>query len=393
MTIDQKPNREERMKKMLLSAAFASALATGALAQDKPVSFAFIGELSGAGAVSSTNFRDGALMAIEEINAKGGILGRKIELKQYDTQTNPGTARSQMQKAIDEEPYVILGPIFSGIVKVSMMLAQQAEIPQIMGGEASDLTQQGNEYLFRTSFGQQVSMPKIANYMRDGVKAKTVAVVWVNNDFGKGGRDNFIKEMNSRGIKVVADLSTESGQTDFAADVVKAKAANPEAIFVYTNEEESARFLREARKQGIAVPLIGETTLLGQKVIDLAGDAANGARGHVGLSADIPVPAVQEFKTKFNAKFKYVPDHNGIKGYTGVYAVAYATTKLGKLDRKALAKSLHGMTITPAEEPGILIETTWDNKGDIDRISYIAEVINGKQTITSELPKLGKGTQ
>jgi branched-chain amino acid transport system substrate-binding protein len=381
------------MKKMLLAAALASALATGALAQDKPVSFAFIGELSGAGAVSSTNFRDGALMAIEEINAKGGILGRKIELKQYDTQTNPGTARSQMQKAIDEEPYVILGPIFSGIVKVSMMLAQQAEIPQIMGGEASDLTQQGNDYLFRTSFGQQVSMPKIANYMRDGVKAKTVAVVWVNNDFGKGGRDNFIKEMNSRGIKVVADLSTESGQTDFAADVVKAKAANPEAIFVYTNEEESARFLREARKQGIAVPLIGETTLLGQKVIDLAGDAANGARGHVGLSADIPVPAVQEFKTKFNAKFKYVPDHNGIKGYTGVYAAAYATTKLGKLDRKALAKSLHGMTITPAEEPGILIETTWDNKGDIDRISYIAEVINGKQTITSELPKLGKGTQ
>jgi branched-chain amino acid transport system substrate-binding protein len=381
------------MKKMLLAAALASALVTGALAQDKPVSFAFIGELSGAGAVSSTNFRDGALMAIEEINAKGGILGRKVELKQYDTQTNPGTARSQMQKAIDEEPYVVLGPIFSGIVKVSMMLTQQAETPMIMGGEASDLTQQGNEYLFRTSFGQQVSMPKIANYMRDGVKAKTVAVVWVNNDFGKGGRDNFIKEMNSRGIKVVADLSTESGQTDFAADVVKAKAANPEAIFVYTNEEESARFLREARKQGIAVPLIGETTLLGQKVIDLAGDAANGARGHVGLSADIPVPAVQEFKTKFNAKFKYVPDHNGIKGYTGVYAVAYATRKLGKFDRKALAKSLHGMTITPVEEPGILIETTWDNKGDIDRISYIAEVINGKQTITSELPKLGKGTQ
>jgi branched-chain amino acid transport system substrate-binding protein len=381
------------MKKMLLAAALAAAFTTAAVAQDKPASFAFIGELSGAGAVSSTNFRDGAMMAIEEINAKGGILGRKIELKQYDTQTNPGTARSQMQKAIDEEPYVVLGPIFSGIVKVSMMLTQQAETPMIMGGEASDLTQQGNEYLFRTSFGQQVSMPKIANYMRDGVKAKSVAVVWVNNDFGKGGRDNFVKEMNARGIKIVADLSTESGQTDFAADVVKAKAANPEAIFVYTNEEESARFLREAKKQGITVPLIGETTLLGQKVIDLAGEAANGARGHVGLSADIPVPAVQEFKGKFNAKFKYVPDHNGIKGYTGVYAVAYATTKLGKFDRKALAKSLHGMTISPKDEPGILLETTWDNKGDIDRISYIAEVINGKQTITSELPKLGKGTQ
>jgi len=270
------------------------------------------------------------------------------------------------------------------------VIAAQAETPQFMGGEASDLTQQGNAYLFRTSFGQQASMPKIANYIRDTVKAKTVAVVWVNNDFGKGGRDNFTKEMIARGIKIVADLSTESGQTDFAADVVKAKAANPDAIFVYTNEEESARFLREAKKQGISVPLIGETTLLGQKVIDLAGDAANGARGHVGLSADIPVPAVQDFKNRFNARFKYIPDHNGIKGYTGVYAIKFATEKLGKFDRKALAASLHGMTISPAQEPGILIETTWDEKGDIDRISFIAEVINGKQVITSELPKLGK---
>jgi branched-chain amino acid transport system substrate-binding protein len=73
--------------------------------------------------------------------------------------------------------------------------------------------------------------------------------------------------------------------------------------------------------------------------------------------------------------------------------MAYATAKLGKFDRKALAKSLHGMTISPKDEPGILIETTWDDKGDIDRISYIAEVVAGKQKITSELPKLGKGTQ
>src|SRR5215831_16748203 len=365
--------------------------AAGAQAQSAQVAkLAFIGELSGAGAVSSTNFRDGALMAIDEINAKGGLLGKKIELKQYDTQTNPGTARSQMQKAIDEDPYVVLGPIFSGIVKVSMMLSAQAEIPMIMGGEASDLTQQGNKYLFRTSFGQQVSMPKIANYMRDVVKAKSVAVLWVNNDFGKGGRDNFTKEATARGIKIAADISTESGQTDFAADVVKVKGINVDAVFVYINEEESARFLREVRKQGLSVPLIGETTLLSQKVIDLAGDAANGVRGHVGLSADVPVPAVQEFKAKFHKRFNYLPDHNGIKGYTCFFDNTAVTEKIGKFDRKAVAATLHGLTISPKDEPGILIETSWDDKGDIDRISFIAEVVNGKQQITGELPKLGK---
>jgi len=373
-----------------LGVAVAAAVAMGvgqAAAED--VRFANIGELSGAGAVSSINWRDGATLAIEEINAKGGILGRRIVLTNYDDQTNPGLARAQMQKAIDEDPYVILGPIFSGMVKVSMMLAEQAQIPQFIGGEAADLTQLGNAYLFRTSYGQQASMPKIANYIHDVVKAKSVVVLWVNNDFGKGGRDNFTKEMAARGIKIAADISTESGQTDFAADVVKAKGAKANAIFVYTNEEESARFLREVRKQGVTLPLIGETTLVSQKVIELAGDAANGIRGHVGLSADIPVPAVQEFKAKFQKRFGYVPDHNAIKGYTAVYAIRFVTEKkLGKFDRKALAATMHGLTISPEEEPGILIETSWDEKGDVDRISFLAEVVDGKQRITETLPKL-----
>jgi len=378
------------MKTMKFLAAAALAFGSLEAAAQQTVNMPIVIELSGAGAVSGTNFRDGAVLAIEEINAKGGILKRKIVAPQSDTQSNPGISRAQVQKAIDSDPYVILGPVFSGSVMVNMALCQQAEVPQITGAEAAGITQAGNPYIFRTSFGQQTSMPKIANYIRDGLKAKSVAVLWVNNDFGKGGRDTFVKEMAARNIKVAADVSTESGQVDFAADVVKLKAANADAIFVYTNEEESARFLREARKQGIDKPLIGETTLLGQKVIDMAGDAANGARGHVGLSADVPVPAVQAFKDKFVKRFGYVPDHNGIKGYTGVYAVKYATEKIGSFDRKLLAKTLHGLTITPKEEPGILMEASWDANGDIDRISFLAEVVGGKQKIVQTLPKLGK---
>ena len=378
----------KRMKKLLGTAALAGCVAAAQAQQT--VNMPIVMELSGAGAVSGTNFRDGAVLAIEEINAKGGILGRKIVAPQSDTQSNPGISRAQVQKAIDSDPYVILGPVFSGSVKVNMILAQQAEVPQITGAEAADITQMGNPYIFRTSFGQQMSMPKIANYLRDGMKAKRVAVIWVNNDFGKGGRDSFRKEMTARKIEVVADISTESGQVDFAADVVKVKSANADAIFVYTNEEESARFLREARKQGVKTPLVGETTLLGQKVIELAGEAANGARGHVGLTIDAPIAAVQEFKTKFQKRYSYLPDHNGIKGYTGVYAVKYATEKIGKFDRKLLAKTMHGLTITPQMEPGILMEASWDANGDIDRLSFLAEVVDGKQKIVQTLPKLGK---
>lgn len=378
------------MKTLVLSAlAGAMLLSTTALAADT-VKLADVIELSGAGATVGTNWKNGVDLAVSEINEKGGILGRKIEVTHYDTQTNPGVSRAQVQKALDGNPYAILGPIYSGSVKVNMVLAQQAEVPQFTGAEATDITQAGNDYIFRTSLSQAASMPKLAKYLQDEVKAKKVAVVWVNNDFGKGGRDAFLKQAKAHGLEVVADVSTESGQADFAADVVKVKGASADAVFVYTNEEESARFLREARKQGLAMPLIGETTLLNQKVIDLAGEAANGVRGHVGLSADAPLDTLRDFRTRFEKRFNAVPDHNAIKAYSAVYAVKFATEKLGKFDSKALAGKMRGLTIAPKDEPGILMETTWDAKGDVDRESFLAEVVDGKQKIVKTLPKIGK---
>ena len=112
------------------------------------------------------------------------------------------------------------------------------------------------------------------------------------------------------------------------------KTANPDVVFIYLNEEESARILKELRKADVKAPLVGETTLIGQKVIELAGDAANGALGHVGLTTDAPVPALRAYRDKFMTKYNYVPDHNGIKGYLAVYMVKAATEKMGKLDAK-----------------------------------------------------------
>ncbi len=232
---------------------------------------------------------------------------------------------------MDDKPYVILGPVFSGSVLVTMALAQQNEIPEIVGGEAAAITQRNNQFVFRTSFGQQFSMPKIANYIRDGLKAKKVAVLWVNNDFGKGGRDSFTKEMQSRGIAIGADISTESGQVDFASDVVKLKAANVDAVFVYNNEERAPASSRGA--QAVAHRAADRRNHAAVAEGDRArGDAANGVRGHVGLSTDAPVPALKEFGERFRKRFNYANDHNGIKGYTAVYMIKAVTEKMGKFD-------------------------------------------------------------
>ncbi|ABQ38045.1 MULTISPECIES: ABC transporter substrate-binding protein [Bradyrhizobium] len=378
------------MRSIILAGLCSAALLTGAAYAQSgaPIKIADVAELSGGGATVGNNWKNGIDLAVEEINAKGGILGRKIEVSHADSQSNPGVARAQVQKALDGEPYVLLGPGYSGSVKVTAPLAAEAGITQIMGGEAAELTQAGNKFLFRTSFGQQSSMPKVAKYINDELKAKSVAVVWVNNDFGRGGRDVITKEFNRLGIKVAADLSTEAGQADFAADVSKIKAAAPDAVFIYVNEEESARILKEIKRQGVTAPLIGETTLVGQKVIELAGDAANGARGHVGLTTDAPVEAVKAFRDRFVKKYNYVPDHNGLKGYLAIYMVKATTEKMGKVDSKAFADTLHGLTIKTSAEPNILMDVTFDQNGDIDRQGFLVEVVEGKQVVKQVLPKL-----
>lgn len=345
-------------------------------------------ELSGAGATVGANWRDALKLAFEEINAAGGILGQQVEVTDYDTQTDPTTSRAMVQKAIDDGAYVIMGPIYSGSVKVNMMVAQQNGIPQLTGAEAPFITDMGNPYIFRTSFGAQQSMPKLVKYLAEDLKVKSVAVAWVNDDFGKGGRDSFVGELERRNIAVNADVSSEVGQADFAADVIKLKSSNADAVFAYLHEEESARFLKEMRKQGVTQPIFGETTLMNQKVVDLAGDAVNGVRGHVGLSANAPIPGIQEFAKKFEAKYNYKPDHNAIKAYMGAYVVKYVMTKNGTADPQAFADTLHGLTITPADEPGILMETSWDDKGEVNRDSFLVEVKDGQQTVVSTLPKL-----
>jgi branched-chain amino acid transport system substrate-binding protein len=361
-------------------------LAGAALAQQGPVTIVGLMELSGTGATAGTNFDNGVKLAVKEINAAGGILGRKIEYTTMDTQSAPQTAKALAQKAVDQSAYVVMGPVFSGSFIVSMAETKRAEIPNFTGGEAANITQQGNPYVFRTSFTQSTAMPKLARYIKDTVKAKSVAMIWVNNDFGKGGRDSMAKALEAQGIKVAADISTDPGQVDFSAAVLKAKQSNADALFVYTNEEESARALRELKKQGYDKPIIGETTLTGQKVIELAGDAANGAVAHVGLTVDAPQPAIKAFDEKFQKEYKYKSDHNGMKGYSGMCVVKAITEKIGKFDGKAFAKAMHGATIRVKDVPGVLLDVHFDDNGDLDRESFLVKVVGGKQVVTATLP-------
>lgn len=372
--------------------SFVAALTLGisSLGFAQPVPIFGLVELSGTGATSGTNFDNGIKLAVKEINAAGGILGRKIDYLSQDTQSNPGVSKALAQKAVDQGAYVVMGPVFSGSIIVSMAETRRAEITNFTGGEAANITQQGNPYIFRTSFTQATAMPKVARYISDQAKLKTLAVIYVNNDFGKGGLDMIRKALDKSATKIVAEISTDPGQVDFSAAVLKAKQSDAAGIFMYTNEEESARALRELRKQGYNKPVIGETTLTSQKVIELAGEAANGAIAHVGLTADAPQPLIKKFSEAFQREYKYKTDHNGLKGYSGMYVVKAMTEKIGKFDSKALAAALKGASLSVKDYPGILMDLSFDQNGDIDRESFMTRVENGKQVVFETLPAMGR---
>ncbi|TAG47889.1 MAG: amino acid ABC transporter substrate-binding protein [Betaproteobacteria bacterium] len=379
------------MKKSFTRLAALSAAAlvsTATMAQ--AIKVAQIVELSGGGTTAGTMYRNGVKLALAEINAAGGIMGRQVAISEMDTQSQPAIAKAMTMKAIDEGVTAIFGPVFSGSILVSQADSQKAGIPNFTGGEASNVTAQGNPFIFRSSFNQSMGMPKVANYLANDLKAKSVAVIFINNDFGKGGRDAILKELGARGVKVAADISTDPGQIDFSSAVLRAKQANADALFAYLNEEESARLLRELRKQGYDKPLVGETTLMGAKVIELAGAAANGVRGHVGLTVDAPTASIREFAGKFEKEYKSKSDHNGLKGYFSAYMLKAAIEKAKSTEGKAIAAAMKNSCFTAKQHPGLLLDVCYDDKGDIDRESFLVEVKSGKQEVVATLPMLNK---
>lgn len=149
-------------------------------------------------------------------------------------------------------------------------------------------------------------------------------------------------------------------------------------------EEESARFLKEARSRGLIFRR--SVKLTGQKVIDFAGEAANGAFAHVGLTTGANVPSIQDFARKFMAKYGRDTDHNGIRGCIGIYAIRYVTEMLGEFNQEALAQKMHGLTLDVADHPGMLLTTSWDDTGEMARESFMTTVKDGKQVVIGTVP-------
>ena len=360
-----------------------------AASQQPPIKLAIVAEFTGGGAAVGMMWRDAVNLAGEDINKKGGVLGRRLETFAMDTQTDPPTSVAVMRRAFNEHPFAIMGTVYSSSTVANMDIVRQAGIPQITGSESVLLVQKGNPNIFLTAFTQQIGMAKQVRWLVEDLKADKIALVYVNNAFGRGGREMFLKFLKDRGKTVVADISTEPQQADFTPELTRVRASGATHLMVYNHEEENARMMIQLRKLGMTVEPVGETTLCAQTAIDPGGDAMNGSKCHVGMTAASTVPSMVDMNRRFQEKYGKVPDHNAYKAYIGTHMLKVAVERVGAFDQAKVRDCLHNNLFTAAEEPGLLMDMYVDDKGDTDRGSFIVEVKDRKPQVSKVVGMLG----
>ena len=365
-----------------------AALAPNVFAQAKQ-KVAIIAELSGGGASSGTMYRDGVLLGIKDINASGGILGSQIEVVSIgDTQSDAATSVAVMRRALNDKPFAIFGTVYSSSTVVNNKVSAKAGVPQISGSESAQVVSQGTDNIFLTSFSQALGFQKLVKYVAKDLNADKIALVYVNDSFGKGGYDSFVKYLGQYGKKLTLSLPTEVQQADFTAELVQIKNAGITHVVVYNHEEENGRFMNQLRKMGLNVETIGDN-LCSQATVKAGGKAIDGSKCHLSMSALSPLDSMRKLAAEFEKEYGHVTDHNGFKGYIGAYLLKAAVERTGKWDQKAVMACLHDNLFTVQDEPGLLTDTYVFANGDADRSSYIVEVVDGRHKMKEVLGFVG----
>jgi len=328
---------------LLASAAILCGLAAPAHTQE--VGVGFIAPLSGPAAAYGKDLLNGALLALEEINAAGGAGGRKLVLIQGDDRGSPKDAANVAQSFVsDPKVLAMIGGATSTATFGAVPVAQKGRLPFVITlASHPDLTKEG-EYIFRNSTTQEQEGPALAKLVQACLGAKTVGILHLNNDWALSMTKEFKKGLQAAGIKVVAEESYDPGENiDYSAKLAKLKAANPDIIWFGSQYNDLAMVLRQAQRVDLGgKPLVGSAGVHATGLIDVAGAAANGLYLHTLFFPESPDPKVKAFAAKFTEKYKQAPNLFSSQAYDTMFIVAREIAR-GGYTREGLLKSLGSM--------------------------------------------------
>ncbi len=347
-------NTRSRLSPRVLVVALAAAGAfSSALAAD--IKLGAAEALSGAAGQYGQSIKNGLQLAVEEINAEGGVKGNKLALQIEDEQTKKEQAIDVFKKLIFQDKVLMLfGPTLSSSAQAADPVAQAAKIVVFGTSNTADGITSIGDYVFRNSVTEADVLPETLRVAIKHANVKKVAVLYGNNDiFTKSGYDAFKKALEDLKVPVTTTETFSTGDVDFKAQLTKIKATNPDAIVLSALIAEGAPIMVQARQLGIDVPFIGGNGMNTVKIFDLAKEKSDNLWVGSPWAIGSQTKENQHFVVSYTQKYKSAPDQFAAQAFDAVHVTAQALGKIkltGNLeaDRKALRDALPSVTWTGA---------------------------------------------
>jgi branched-chain amino acid transport system substrate-binding protein len=315
-------------------------LAGPAMAADT-IKIGFHAPLTGFAASDGKSATEGARLAVSQVNAAGGVLGKQLELVVYDDEAKPAQSIPIAKKLIGQDKVVVgISGSYSGATRSAAGIFQEARIPYISAyGIHPDITRAG-EYVFRTSFLGHVQGKAGARLIGEMMGKKKVVVITLQNDFGKSLAAGFTEMAPTYGIDIVGEYQYSIKDRQFGAIVAKVKSDSPEAIYASGYYFTAGPLVSQLRAAGVSCPVIGQEGYDSQKFIEIAGAAAEGIIITTSLDRDSTVPETADFITAFERQAGFKADMVAASGHTAVMVAADAIRRAGSTDSAAVLAAM-----------------------------------------------------
>jgi len=319
--------RRHTMKKVGIIAGlvfFVSLLTTPLPAQDV-VRFSIPLPLTGSNAKFGEIEKNAYEIALEEINAKGGIKGKKVALEFEDSQGKPEVTRSIAEKLIDvKKQPVLFGEYSSSCSKALAALAEERKTPYlVVTGATDDITQQNYKYIFRMNPSNAYYASGMMSFLKEVVKPTSIAVLYESSDFGTSGAEEMVKQAEKVGMKVLVKEKYEKGAVDFKPILSKVKAAAPEVIYMVSYVMDASLLMKQIKELRIDAKLFsgGAAGFAIPEFVESAKDAAEYVVTATLWSPQVTYPGAKEFAEKYKKLFKDYPSYHGAEAYSALYII------------------------------------------------------------------------
>ncbi|MDS1030917.1 ABC transporter substrate-binding protein [Bacillota bacterium LX-D] len=385
-------NIKTKMLSLLLICVFLLTFITGCggqsssgSGQDDEIKIGFLGALTGEVASYGINTLKGMKMAADEINADGGVLGKKIRIIEADNRGDKGEIANVTQKFITRDKVAaIIGDPTTGGTKVAAQIAQQGKVVLLSAGAVGTGVVEIGDYIFRNTLLDSVAAPVVVKYLKENMGWEKVAIVTSkNNDYSVGQTKVFKKALSENGVEVVTEEFIQDKDTNFSGQVTNIKAKNPDGIVFTGYYTEGGLLMAEAYKQGLKVNLVGGDGLLSDVLIKLGGKGVEGSMTFAGFSPEKPDENTKKFIDTYKTKYNEEPDMFVAQGYDAVKIIAEAIKKANSTDPTVFKAELAKIK----DFPGVSGSTTFKaNREPVKSPVNLLVVKNGKFSLLAKIP-------